>query len=240
VSWVVEALGPTLARVARDQAAAKEHRASCSQTPCETCERYLCRKCQGPAGGSRLCDACHRTNRLARLTDQVPRRFHWAMGATVTELAKRVKGSSELLTRAITAPPLADVVLLGDTGAGKTSLVVAMLHAWCAADLERLDEVRFVTGWQLSAARGRQPLGQGEAPDVLEAMHAPLLVLDDLGSERDDRHNGISDTIMFRHAEGLPTWVTTGFDAAECVSRYGSGVTRRLFEGSRLVRLGAK
>jgi DNA replication protein DnaC len=191
-----------------------------------------------------MCAACTEAKRLPRLLagirESVPKRFRWAFDATPETLRGRVRASDEFIARGLANPPNADVVFFGDTAAGKTSLAVAMLDAWVRHDPAERKGARFVESYWLAGARARHPLGQGEAPAVLDAMCAPLLVLDDVGSEADDRRNVIADVIFHRHNEELPTWITTGFSAEQLMARYGSQVLRRILENGKRVQLVVK
>lgn len=150
------------------------------------------------------------------------------------ELAKRVKPVTaiDLAAAAVDAPW---VTIIGPPGSGKTSLGVAMLYAafddgeWAA---------RFIHAYRLGVARIQSKAGEGECPEVVVAMRNPLVLIDDLGSERDTANNAIPDVIQERHAESLPTWVTTGLSPEECAKRYGGGTTRRLFEMATVIKLG--
>jgi hypothetical protein len=112
-----------------------------------------------------------------------------------------------------------------------------MLRAWVAKH-ERA--AMFVAAHRLGVARIQHPAGHGEAELVEAAMKAPLILLDDLGSERDFPTNPIPDVIVERHAQDLPTWVTTGLPREPLVARYGAGVVARLFERARVIHVGAR
>lgn len=71
-------------------------------------------------------------------------------------------------------------------------------------------------------------------------MKAPLVLIEDLGSDRDGATNPIADVIFERHAQDRPTWVTTRLTRGLLVARYGAGVVARLFERARVIHLGAK
>jgi hypothetical protein len=129
------------------------------------------------------------------------------------------------------------VCLMGATRAGKTSLAVAMLRAWVARN-ER--SALFVHAYRLGVARIQHPAGHGEAPLVEAAMRAPLVLLDDLGSERDIATSPLADVIFERHAQDLPTWATTGLTREPLAARYGAGVVARLFERARVIHVGPK
>jgi DNA replication protein DnaC len=247
--WVGETMGVVLASVAKRQAEAEEHARTCTDRPCDRCQRYVC-SCGKPVDGWRrtferpACDDCRRAKRTAQALEpvrgSVPKRFRWTFDATVEKLRGRVRASDEFIARGLANPPSSDAVFFGDTAAGKTSLAVAMLDAWVRRDPDERKGARFVESYWLAGARARHPLGQGEAPAVIEAMEAGLLVVDDLGSEADDRRNVLADVIFHRHNEELPTWITTGFTAEQLVARYGSQVLRRVLENGKRVTLGAK
>lgn len=244
VGWVGEALGDALSALAERQAESVNHAQTCTDTPCHRCGRFVC-KCGRPYTGHRgRCQECtaaqQRTARLAPMRESVPKRFRWAFEATPETLRGRVRASDEFIARGLANPPGADVVFFGDTAAGKTSFAVAMLDAWVRQDPDERHEARFVESYWLAGARARHPLGQGEAPAVIDAMNAALLVVDDLGSESDDRRNVLVDVIFHRHNEELPTWITTGFSVEQLMARYGSQVLRRILEAGKRVTLGAK
>ena len=223
---------------------AETHRQSCDVRPCRRCERFVCR-CGSPFDGTRpdaSCDECRKATKvadaLAKVREAVPDRFHWCLTADGDLVASRVKASTELVRRALERPPTGDMMLVGDTSAGKTSLAVAMLVAWVRQDPDARAGARFAESWWLAGAAARHPLGQGEAPDIRDAKRAPMLVIDDLGSEIDDRRGVIAEIVFHRHNKTLPMWVTTGFDADHLVARYGSQVVRRIIELGKVVKLG--
>lgn len=168
----------------------------------------------------------------------IPRRYHWAR-PEVPELAARVHpvrhdGAQATPGEAIAAmlahPGV--VVLRGPPGAGKTSLLVAALRAaW-----DRGDSVAFADAHLLGTARIQHAAGQGEAPYVERAMQAELLALDDLGQERQTQNNAVADVLLQRHAEDLPTWITTGEGFDALAAKYGGGVARRIREGALVIR----
>lgn len=177
----------------------------------------------------------------------VPRRYHWARPGV--ELAARCRpmrhdGSAATVAEALEAiarhPGV--VVLRGPPGSGKTSLAVAALRA--VRDRPRRDgstpRVAFADAHQLGTARIQHAAGHGEAPYVAAAIGAELLLLDDLGQERQTQNNAVPDVILQRHADDVPTWVTTGEDWPQLAAKYGGGVARRLREGALVIRCAAK
>jgi DNA replication protein DnaC len=244
--WAFDALQSAIDDADKRQRDREEHARTCNERPCFRCGKHVCRECSKPfdGNGAGKCPACVRAEReakaLERVHGTVPKRFRWALTADRPTLLGRVKASAELVDRAVANPPAGNMVLLGDTAAGKTSLAVAMFDAWARQDpLQRVGG-EFVEAYWLAGARARHALGQGEAKLVEDAMSATLLVLDDLGSEIDDRRNVIADVIFHRHNEDLPTWITSGFSIEQLMGRYGSQVIRRIVENAKRVELGGK
>lgn len=142
------------------------------------------------------------------------------------------------------------VIFAGAAGSGKTSLAVAALRAaWeiqvSGPDVSEFDvadakRMMFVHAHRLGVARIQHRAGDGEAPDVAAAMRASVLLLDDVGSERDTANNAVPDVIFERHAEGRDTWITTGLTVPQLKARYGDGVTRRMLERALIVKLGGE
>jgi DNA replication protein DnaC len=223
-----------------------EHRASCRADECRTCERVKCHACgvvkQGLGG---LCQACRDAERFARAKARVfasiPKRFRWAIDRDLATLAQRVKLSPERISVALAWAAGLDIVppslaLTGTTGAGKTSLVVALFATWFAK--HRDEGARFVTAIELGLARSRHPLGHDDPPAVIAAIDAPLLILDDLGAEAPMHADVMRQVLHRRHNDDLPTWVTSGLTHAALAQRYDGGLARRLFEESKQVKLG--
>jgi hypothetical protein len=243
--WAGDALGEIMRKAERRRAEAEAHAASCNDRPCKRCERFIC-ACGKPFDGAQnhRCRDCWKAEKIADLIgpfrDGIPKRFRWAFDATAATMKPRVKASDELIARALANPPSGDLTLFGDTAMGKTSLAVAMLDAWVRQDPEARHGARFAESWWLVGARGRHPLGRGEAPEVEDAVEAPLLVIDDLGSEQDDGRGVMQFVIFKRHNAELPTWITTGFNPEQLMARYGNQVIRRLVEHGKRVQLGGK
>ncbi len=162
----------------------------------------------------------------------IPRAYRWARfdGALLDE---RVPKASIAVARQSSAEPR--VCLMGVSRAGKTALGVAMLRAWVAGARR---PAAFVHAHRLGVARIQHPAGQGEPEAVGIAMRMPLILLDDLGSERDHAFSAVSDVIFERDASALATWVTTGLTREQLVKRYGLGVVARVFERARVIHVG--
>jgi DNA replication protein DnaC len=141
------------------------------------------------------------------------------------------------------------ILLTGGAGAGKTTLAAAILHDVCDRALagdRAAGELAWTAIWaaapSLARARREHRLGGGEAPEVRRALEASLLVVDDLGTEREDRDGALAEVVYERHAREAPTVITTGASYKTLVGRYGDGIARRLTEqpGSAIVRCAAR
>jgi DNA replication protein DnaC len=165
----------------------------------------------------------------------------------MSTFAERVKGPLPALLRGIEAPPSTNLLFIGPSGSGKTSLAVAMLDAWVRVAPKERARAMYVEAAWLSRARARHRLGE-ESPLVEACISAPLLVLDDLGSEREDRDGCITDVVYRRHNDDRPIWITCGMAKDPTLEafgellarRYDGGFVRRVLESGKVVRLGAK
>lgn len=142
-------------------------------------------------------------------------------------------------------------VLLGPAGLGKTTLAAAILighvvrlvgrpregvepgQGWAWASAARCG---YVLADDLPRARPQHGLGRGEAPLILHALHAPVLVIDDLGLEKLDET--MREVIAKRADNALTTIYTTSITAAEMAARYGDGVARRVYGAAPTIQLG--
>jgi DNA replication protein DnaC len=193
----------------------------------------LCKRCRGEQQRLDLLE--QERQRKAKLTrDAVPPRFSWAH-LDAPELAKRVKGWATIIDKARAALDAQSIVLLGDAGAGKTSLGCALLRA--IADRRRKVGM-FVTTFELAEARRQTRLGVGEAEAIRGAQRASILLIDELAAERSLADTAVDEVIRVRHDEERPTIFTSGFSRDEIGKRYGAGVERRVFEGAVVLRLG--
>lgn len=140
-------------------------------------------------------------------------------------------------------PDNGGLLLLGPTGCGKTSALVARLHELhddARADAEKRGRdarrpVRFAwcTESDLVAARRGHRLGDGEAPLVRRAMEAPVLIVDEVGPVRDV--NVLFEVLDRRYARGLVTVATSGKTPAQLVASHGDACLRRMVEGGTVV-----
>jgi hypothetical protein len=126
------------------------------------------------------------------------------------------------------------LVLLGETGKGKSALTVAYVHRRYDDEMRRVEagesraiHFAWVSGFELAGARKRSPLG-GESPLVQHAIEIPLLILDEVG------HEPQSEELMLvidgRYRANLPTILTSPLTWQELAQHIGGGAYRRLLE----------
>lgn len=196
-----------------------------------------------PQNPRAICEACIPAEEFAAkraasgeaLERTIPPAFRWAR-LDAPELTSRVDPPAAIAAaRGVVREPC--LLFRGPSGAGKTSLAVALLRERVRATGE---PALMSLAFQLSVARIQHRAGEGEAPPVAAAMRAPMLLLDDIGQEQNTAVNPIADIVQHRWAHELPTWVTTGLSREELGARYGGGVARRLFERARILRLGPR
>lgn len=131
------------------------------------------------------------------------------------------------------------VLIMGPTGVGKTwaSLLAAtrwgiQASAIASSGLPLIEwhavSATFLRAADLDVFERTHPLGSGRPPALEKAECAPLLILDDLGWEREPRL--VASLLDVRYAAALPTIATTGFNTDQLSERYGPAVVRRLME----------
>lgn len=161
----------------------------------------------------------------------IPPAYDWATEDS-PDLVARVKTTEPLPALIRQVVSARNVVFSGPAGAGKTSLAVACLR-------HKLEfGGRFVSAPRVGIAAIQHKAGQGDAPLVEAACDAPMILLDDVGSEVQTATNAVPQVLYRRHEDDLQTWITTGLSFDELQKRYGDGIARRIAEHSLIVRLG--
>jgi hypothetical protein len=173
--------------------------------------------------------------RVCALCDDLPESFR-VLNFGSEELARRVR-RRDAIGEAQEAAKAMRVVLRGPSGAGKTTLGCAMFRWRASVKGERNT---FMHARALGLARSQHPLGEGEAPAVVQALGARILLLDDVGLEVHVATSAIADVLFERYAHKRPTWVTTAMTEADMSQRYGDGIARRVFEGARIIDCGGR
>jgi DNA replication protein DnaC len=188
-----------------------------------------------------MCAACAKrekqkeieTTRIAKhrlAQSAIPPRFRgWA--TFETEVPKIV--GAERVTRAKAAIDSLDewpIVLTGPAASGKTALACAMLHYAIAG--------RDLRGGYSSVPRlanARRDAHFGAMPESIKfAIDAPLLVLDDIGTEGKDEaaRATLREVVWARYDNKTPTIFTTARDQGWIVRELGDGVAHRMFDNA--------
>lgn len=110
-------------------------------------------------------------------------------------------------------------LLIGPTGCGKT-----MAAGWIMGDFGG----RLIRAVDLASAYRRYPLGEGVPSDVEVACSRQVIVLDDVGAERDV--TTIQEVLDHRYYRGYPTVVTSGLTHEELISHLGMPYYRRIID----------
>jgi DNA replication protein DnaC len=168
----------------------------------------------------------------AILERSVPPAYEWARFDAPELVARVGSAAARALADGIWSQP--KLVFTGAAGAGKTSLAVACLRRWAAQSGRA---AVFLHAYALSIARIQHAAGHGEPEIVERAMKCPMVLVDDVGSEREMAGSAIPDVIFVRHAEERPLWVTTGLTRPQLVTRYGTGIVRRLLERATVIEV---
>jgi hypothetical protein len=191
----------------------------------------------------RVCDDCiaNYEHRLAagfvsKSTSKIPDGYAGADFETGAGLLRaRVKPESAILRAQHERGRT--IMLVGPSGAGKTTLACAMLRQRAKKELGC-----FIA----SSALGHEAclFGNRETELLRLARVRPVLVLDDLGTEIDrsprlEASHAVGNMIQDRHDRQLVTIVTTFRSDKELEERYGDGVLRRLFSNI-VIRLGGQ
>jgi DNA replication protein DnaC len=161
----------------------------------------------------------------------------WMHSATESEALAKVHATT--LTKLLADPLVLNRSLLicGPTSAGKSTALGIMVRRTIEGgftqerDQRKVERshIQWAYARALAQASRNHPLGQGECEAIANARSAGILVLDDLGLERDQAE--IVDVVHDRYEHGRVTWTTTGLTKAELDARYGESFVRRLVEG---------
>lgn len=139
-------------------------------------------------------------------------------------------------------PGRGPLVMLGPTGSGKSSSLVARLHQLAAGTADAIKagrkpvlprRVRWTTEAMLLRAERGFRLGSGTCPEVLYAMRARVLVIDEVGQFGGERL--MAEIVIARKDRGLVTVITTGLTKERLIAQYGAAMHRRLVEGGEAV-----
>ena len=140
-------------------------------------------------------------------------------------------------------PDCGIVTFWGTTGAGKSTLAAATLRALLAGPRKHAT-VLWTDARDLARARRQHKLGRGEPPEIVAAIDADLLVIDEIGKETGIRDANPEDVVMvlderYRVRRGRMTMITTEWAARPDVGGvkladiYMPSLVRRLTEPYR-------
>jgi DNA replication protein DnaC len=174
---------------------------------------------------------------LRGIADRIPQ-IPWAR-VDDPEFPKRITNERLIGLATKWTPAAGSALILGPSGIGKTSAVVALIRRLMEVNRMVVRDVfgvyeydigvlkRFVwtTGAEIANARDESRLG--DEPLVLHrAKSATLLAIDEVGSE--PASNNLMEVVDVRYAHHKPTIVTSGKTVEEFSKRYGDGLVRRL------------
>lgn len=128
-----------------------------------------------------------------------------------------------------------NLLLLGPTGSGKSTASAIAFHVQLSIGVreggeawEMAQRMAWFGAGDLAEARKEHPLGRGEAPEIVTASRARLLVLDDAGWDRDPL--AVTTVLAARYEAQLPTIITSGMTEDELRKHYGAAIMRRATE----------
>lgn len=182
-----------------------------------------------------------REKRLRPARATIPERFQWTLGRDMKKLVDERVGfasDDDAVAARKVVQALLSAVITGPTGSGKTSLACIALARYIERerDVARAATARYCRAPELARATRQHPLGEGEAPLVVDCMRASLLVLDHVG-DTIAGDNPISYVLLRRHERGAPTIVTTWLPDAELRKRYGDPFVDKAHDGAQVIRL---
>jgi DNA replication protein DnaC len=156
--------------------------------------------------------------------------IQWTLKASDAEIEARI--SDPVLKKFAAEPDAAErsALLLGPSKIGKsTTAALALRRALLLPRTGRNLSPKWFYARALAQVARQWPLGEGTCPEVNRASNAGLLIIDDLGLERDAAE--LVDVVHSRYECGLVTWTTSGLSMSELKDRYGEALVRRLIEG---------
>ena len=193
-----------------------------------------CADCRALTDGRKFCGACIER----RIAARDAAKLREARMIALAGVPMAWTDNTETYLRAVKSPKMraigeryaltnGSLLTTAPTGAGKTASAARALRRLIrAAKLgDAVCHVLWTNGSELARARRRHKLGEGDAPVIVDAKRAPLLVIDELRLHADDE--AVMDVVDARYLAGFVTIVTTGATLDELVSHYGAACVRR-------------
>lgn len=122
------------------------------------------------------------------------------------------------------------LVLQGVSGSGKTFRAVQILENTSASRRRFID-------WPLFIEERKAAIGRDDEDPMEYALKSGLLVVDDLGGERQTEYSVDAAQLLFsdRYNRVASTIITTNLSDAQISERYGKRIASRIFEFSDVI-----
>jgi len=167
---------------------------------------------------------------LEKLKRTIPSGYH-----DITLIsAEKIHGSALIQPlRAWLQYPKQSILIYGAVGRGKTGLAIALLREFYMKPLDIEVEFIFDSSSSVASVLRHQATEKGGEFDTVQKLKKiDLLVLDDFGRESDTdyikRH--LFDIIDYRHANRLPTIMTSNLSIKDISEKYDPGIISRMQE----------
>lgn len=130
---------------------------------------------------------------------------------------------------------MVNMAILGPGRVGKTWEMAAIVRALLVDETRRVPATMVPVTTMLDALRPNQD----GASDIGQYQCAPVLAIDDLGSEKGTEwtEEQLFRVADYRHNRNLPTIVTSNLPPKALEDRYGPRLCGRLFEDARLLMI---
>lgn len=157
---------------------------------------------------------------------------------------KSMNSAKKIVNNWLAEKPM-HAVMVGNTGSGKTHLSHGMLLEYLEKSYYHkralfISFPRIISDYKRGMTEGLEDVFQGAQNALEKAGEADLLVIDDLGAERDtDFTNDIANDLM-RTREDMPLVITTNLNAAQILDRYGQRFWSRLSSNMVAVKFESK
>lgn len=148
-------------------------------------------------------------------------------------LEQRIHSPAMLEVARSWAPERGSVALLGDTGKGKSTASGALALRLIREGVrqggrlwELAQGLRWFRAEELEQEMRAHPLGRGACPAYTSAVNAKLLILDDVGWEKDRK--AIASVLAARYESAQLTVLTSGQTVDGLREMYGDAIIRRI------------
>lgn len=151
-------------------------------------------------------------------------------GVSQRQMAEMIRSACETFADTFPDTPQLNLLLMGHSGLGKTYLLRCIAHRTAS----RGYQPTYVSAYHLLELARKGYMENSSAP-LAPLMEAPLLLIDDLGTE--PLMQNITVTQLFnllneRQLKGLHTVISTNLSMTELKERYTERITSRLMDAS--------